>query len=338
MQFKMSRSRTRCNGFTLVELITVIGIISVLMGLLLPAVQAAREAARRVACNNNVRNLVLATQTFETSHRIYPVCSMNDAPNSSSYTRDTSPFRQLLPFLEQTAIANAWDDREYSFGPKNSKLAAQRLSILNCPSSTANQILQSGAMKFGSVAVSGLDLWYADYAGNANSNDHVIGNQQITRGMFAISIETFSLNRVKHSDVVDGTSNTILYWESLGGAWFNRRSSKLLQSTFDSYPAMGLIVVVRDRSGVPQAYPFATVATIKSYLGAWAGFRVGGLAQAGVRPINWENRSMEPFSLHTGSFTIGFVDGQVQNVSEQIDREVLVGLSTRDGHETAYLE
>ena len=68
-------------------------------------------------------------------------------------------------------------------------------------------------MKFGSVAVSGLDLWYADYAGNANSNDHVIGNQQITRGMFAISIETFSLNRVKHSDVVDGTSNTILYWE-----------------------------------------------------------------------------------------------------------------------------
>jgi len=243
----------------------------------------------------------------------------------------------LLPFLEQNAISNAWDDSEFSFGPRNASLASQRLSILNCPSSPADKVLESGAIKFGAGPSIGLDIWHADYAGNGFADNRNLDDQS-ARGMFGVAIETFYLESIKHSDVLDGHSTTILYWESFGGAFFRRNGNVLLQSSFDTYPAMGLILVARDHSGVAHAFPFSTVATIKSYLGAWAGLRVAGLANQDVKAINWENRGMEPFSMHSGSCTFAFVDGRVQNLSEQIERKVLVGLCTRNGNEVVLPE
>ena len=102
----------RKNAFTLVELLVVISIIGILVGLLLPAVQAVREAARRAQCSNNLKQLGLAVLSYETANGVLP-------PGSGSLETSTSIYVTLLPFIEQQAIYSAYD-------PKN-PVAAQTL-------------------------------------------------------------------------------------------------------------------------------------------------------------------------------------------------------------------
>lgn len=89
-------------GFTLVELLVVIAIIGVLIALLLPAVQAAREAARRTSCLNKIRQLAIATQNFDTAYKHFPVIP-NDGLEGKSF------FIQILPFIEGSNVANLYD-------------------------------------------------------------------------------------------------------------------------------------------------------------------------------------------------------------------------------------
>lgn len=88
------------SGFTLVELLVVIAIIGVMVGLLLPAVQAAREAARRMSCSNNLRQIALATHNYESSHRVIPAMM-----GTSTY----SPQARILPYIEQAAMHDLID-------------------------------------------------------------------------------------------------------------------------------------------------------------------------------------------------------------------------------------
>ena len=90
------------SGFTLIELLVVIAIIGVLVGLLLPAVQQAREAARRVSCSNNFKQMGLALHNFENALRHYPPAFEQDA--SGNTASDWGVSAQLLPFIEQAAL------------------------------------------------------------------------------------------------------------------------------------------------------------------------------------------------------------------------------------------
>src|SRR5262245_28497707 len=93
----------RLPGFTLVELLAVIAIIGMLIALLLPAVQAARESGRRAQCSNNLRQVGLAAQLFENNYSYYPVGKMGSYSGAPVYAR-WSVHAQLLPFLEQSAL------------------------------------------------------------------------------------------------------------------------------------------------------------------------------------------------------------------------------------------
>src|SRR6476620_4288034 len=91
----------RRSGFTLVELLVVIAILGVLVALLLPAVQSAREASRRIKCANHLKQIGLALQNYENTFKILPMGTMNIATGGVGLANNASPHPMMLPYLEQ---------------------------------------------------------------------------------------------------------------------------------------------------------------------------------------------------------------------------------------------
>lgn len=144
---KFSRARIvvdarRTFGFTLTELLVVIAVIGVLNGLLLPAVQAARESARRMSCRNNLKQFGLSIANFESQQGHYPTSARLTAPNSSGNVNPWSAQAQVLPFLEQAALHSHIDfnqDYEQAVnidigGGMVAQLGAARIPTYLCPS------------------------------------------------------------------------------------------------------------------------------------------------------------------------------------------------------------
>ena len=184
----------RRNGFTLVELLVVIAIIGVLVALLLPAVQQAREAARRMQCANNLGQLIVAVNHYEMAHNVYPAGTI-DAKGPVLNARlgyHHNWLVQSLPYLEQKNVWNAVDKQQSIYHAKNGPVQKLTLSGFNCPSSTAG-----GPM--------------TDYAACHHDSEAPIDVNN--NGVFFLN------SRVKYRDVKDGSSNTIFLGEKITDAW-----------------------------------------------------------------------------------------------------------------------
>ncbi len=169
-QRRSLQSRDRC-GFTLIELLVVIAIIAVLISLLLPAVQSAREAARRAQCSNNLKQLALALANYEIANGSFPMqffwqwCDAG-APCAGSIGDGIGPMVALLPYYEQGPLFNAHNFSVENFGDINSTVDGTGVATLWCPSDGSIQgyraTLAPGAV-FNNLP---LPMCFSNYRGN----------------------------------------------------------------------------------------------------------------------------------------------------------------------------
>ncbi len=226
---KFSKCRLRqVNGFTLVELLVVIAIIGVLMGLLLPAVQMAREASRRATCSNNLRQLGLAVFNYESARRKLPVNQLGPGAAKSGGGYQSGYYSwlvPLLPYLEQTNVYDRFDrsihngdgnGHRISTAHPNALAAATVINTFLCPSDTPGNNSVMGTSNPAS----------SSYAGNAGWPTYSTGvtGERATPGRYngAIPVVDPATPRVWHGspnlswqDFTDGSSNTALIAERL---------------------------------------------------------------------------------------------------------------------------
>jgi len=209
---RVSKSGAR-RGFTLIELLVVIAIIGVLIALLLPAVQAAREAARRAQCTNNLKQLALAAQNYLNTVGSLPMgmsIQRSSANPGAGLWTNASCFVPLLQYAEQVQTYNAtnWDCN--IFDDQNTTICAFGWSALWCPSDRGverAQVIDYVLTDFTPL----YPMNYSSYAGNAGTwFTYQFGGTPTLNNMTGVF---YSKSSVKMSDITDGTSNTMAFSE-----------------------------------------------------------------------------------------------------------------------------
>ncbi len=318
----------RARGFTLIELLVVIAIIAILIALLLPAVQQAREAARRTQCKNNLKQLALALHNYASTHSVFP-------PGGLGYPQVWSSQAQLLPYVDQgnlgnllvyevpplAAFANASHD---ATDVANNEAAAQnRLALLLCPSD-GDAVPGSiyGGISYPACAGSGVN------STGSSTDDGSVSNAD---GVI------FSQSSIRFRDITDGTSNTVAFGE------------QLLGDGVDSAPSGGdYRRRVVELSMGTQTTPSACAAGSAP---AWSGQRGakwvnGHLADTMYNHWYGPNDDVPDChngyhnyalvsarSAHEGGVQIALCDGSTRFVSENINLAIWRALSTRAGGE-----
>lgn len=294
-------------GFTLVELLVVIAIIGVLVGLLLPAVQHAREAARRMQCQNNLKQLGLAMHNYESSHKRFPSSGqgLTDGPPFSQYFYKHSTFLEILPFIEQAAISNVFDYRfAYNEIANNRSITQHVIPLFLCPSASLRDANRD-SLGYGAI----------DYGATLHTNIHPTTGLPDSAFLAAGGL---AWNHIRPSEITDGLSNTIALGEDVG------RHDKM-KSLYDDPYAPGF-----KRSHWRWAEPdnaYGVSFTPNFHRNPWGGPPSCPWIEMNCGPND------ELFSFHTDGAHAVLCDGSVTLLHNNIDFRTLRNLVTRSGGE-----
>lgn len=318
--------RHRRFGFSLVELLVVIAIIGILIALLLPAVQAAREAARRTQCKNNLKQIGLAMHNYHDAHRTLPPGNFNTIanyaglPDCPGQPRASGPMshlfgsaqacwmQRILPHIEQTSLFNSFSDQMNSGSVTANRYSNAGIPVqtLMCPSDPANPKI---------VNVSGFSHFSGNYVMCAGSqywgNDPGDACASLSRnGLF------FTASNVRIKEVTDGLSSTVLGSELIivpddivtpQPDWRGRYYQGLLSGAlFSTREPPGSVDSLDDECRNVDYAPCNTT---------------GG-------DVNIHARS-----YHSGGVNAVFADGSVRLISNLVNQSVYQAIGTRSGGE-----
>ncbi len=324
MKSSLRTRRTR-TGFTLVELLVVIAIIGILVSLLLPAVQAAREAARRMQCSNNLKQMALAVHNFETAYKKLPSSvrpgGLTTAPRIAGLTF-------LLPYIEQSTMYNQYNQSRNWNDPINLPVTSKQIPTYLCPSSIEPERLDG---------LPEASPWTANLVSPSDYSPTISVDQRLVTAGLVDNLSGQSLvgllpknGTPKFRDAIDGLSNTIMYAESAGRPYVYRKNKR-----------------------------FGTLPTNRVNAGGWArpasdfsldGSTADGALLPGPCPMNCTNGedfgstpfphpyygtegTAEAYSFHTGGAQFSLGDGSVRFISDSISIREFARLITRAGGE-----
>ena len=327
----MNRMR---RGFTLIELLVVIAIIGVLIALLLPAVQSAREAARRSQCTNNLKQLGLALHNYVSINEAIPpsgVCGNNGLQNYSMKSR-------MLGNLEQQQLFNALNFSQSYWNnnyAQNITVKITNLSVFNCPSDGPGPTPNGGTSQYpNSVGLARQPTgWYPngpayflDLKINGNNGDNTLSRM------------------VTFSSFTDGLSNTVMFSEMVKGKMSNSKVGVHIVFNLSTNAGLGSSLAIHQYC---QTLNGQTPITALSNSWDWKGEhwlvqdmgRGGGFSMVNMpNQINCEAGSqIDSFlgasSMHPGGVNVMMADGSVRFVKNSVNMVSWYGIATMDGSE-----